>query len=116
MNLLLPLLAQTTQPGAQGQMSGSEFFFRTVVPIFLVFAVFMWWSSRSKNKERRQFEEMLNSLGRNDRIQTIGGILGTVVETRGNEVVVKVDETNNVKMRFNRSAIKEVIRESSDPK
>jgi preprotein translocase subunit YajC len=35
--------------------------------------------------------------------------LGTVVDAREQEVVLKVDETNNVKMRFNRAAIKEVL-------
>ena len=106
---LLMLLAQTSQP-AQPAPSGMESLFRgPLVPLLLVIVVFFWWTSRSRNKERRKFEDMLNSLKRNDRVQTIGGVLGTVVETRGSEVILKVDETNNVKMRFNRSAIKEMI-------
>jgi preprotein translocase subunit YajC len=59
---------------------------------------------------------MLKGLKRNDRVQTIGGILGTVVETRDDVVVLKVDEANNVKMHFNRSAIKEVLHEAQDAK
>ena len=78
-------------------------------------AFFWYWSSSSRKNERRKFEDMLKSLKRNDRVQTIGGVLGTVVDVRDNEVVVKVDETNNVKMRFNRTAIKEVVRDTPVP-
>jgi preprotein translocase subunit YajC len=46
-------------------------------------------------------------------VQTIGGVLGTVVDVRDNEVLVKVDETNNVKIRFNRTAIKEVLQDAA---
>jgi len=47
-----------------------------------------------------------------DKVQTIGGVFGTIVDVRDNEVVVKVDESSNVKIRFNRAAIKEVIQET----
>ena len=111
---LLMLLAQASQP-AQPPPSGMEALFRgPFVPLLLVIVVFFWWTSRSRSKERQKFEDMLNSLKRNDRVQTIGGVLGTVVETRGNEVILKVDETNNVKMRFNRSAIKEMIADAPE--
>jgi preprotein translocase subunit YajC len=38
-------------------------------------------------------------------------VLGTVVDVRDNEVVVKVDESSNTKMTFIRSAIHRVISE-----
>ena len=59
---------------------------------------------------------MLDNLKRNDRVQTIGGILGTVVDVKDQEVSLKVDENNNVKMKFNRAAIKEVLVEPADGK
>ncbi len=105
MSELVMVLAQTTQP------SDPYAFLRTFVPLILVIVVFMWITSRGRSKERKRFEEMLASLKKGDRVQTIGGILGVVVDARDNEVVVKVDESNNVKIRFHRSAIKEVQRE-----
>ena len=110
MTELLMLLAQTTQPAQPVQPSMWDAF-QPMLPFFLAIGVFWWWMSRSRGKERRKFEDMLNSLKRNDRVQTIGGIMGTVVEARDNEVIVKVDETNNVKMRFVRGAIKDVVRD-----
>ncbi len=111
---LLMMLAQATQPAqpAGPAPSGTELFFRNIFPLFLIIGVFWWWISRSRGKERKRFQEMLDSMKRNDRVQTIGGILGTVVEVRDDEVIVKVDETSNTKMRFTRGAIKEVIRDS----
>ena len=113
MNWLIILAQAATQPSGP-PASGVEIFLRQFFPLFLIIGVFWWWMSRSRKKERQRFDDMLNNLKRNDRVQTIGGILGTVVEARDDEVVVKVDETNNVKMRFNRSAIKEVVRDSQD--
>jgi preprotein translocase subunit YajC len=79
-----------------------------LVLLMLVFYVFVFRSKRKQDKERA---DMLARLKKNDRIQTIGGILGTVVEARDGDVLVKVDESANVKIRFARSAIHRVIEE-----
>ncbi|MFH1748629.1 MAG: preprotein translocase subunit YajC [Planctomycetota bacterium] len=113
---LLTILAQASQPAAPTtQSTGIESLFRgPLVPMLLMIVVFMWWMSRSRGKERKKFQQMLDSMKRNDRVQTIGGIIGTVVEVRDDEVIVKVDETNNTKMHFNRGSIKEVLRDSQN--
>ncbi len=41
--------------------------------------------------------------------QTIGGVLGTVTQVNEKEVTVKVDETNNVKIKFTRGAVHRVL-------
>jgi preprotein translocase subunit YajC len=112
----MTLAQATSTPSAPAAppAQGWDVLLRQMLPLFLIIAVFWWWMGRSRRKERQAFENLLSSLKRNDRVQTIGGVYGTVVDVRGNEVVLKVDETNNVKIRFNRSAIKEVIREQSD--
>lgn len=112
----LQLLAQTTtttQADGPAPMGGAELFFKQFFPIILIVVFFWWILSRGRSKERQRYEKMLNALKKNDRVQTIGGILGTVVDVRGDEVVVKVDEANNVKIRFNRTAIKEVLQDAS---
>jgi preprotein translocase subunit YajC len=110
------LLAQTTTPtttGPAGAPGGTQSIFASpLVPLVLVMVVFWFVMSRGRNKEKQRFQQMLDSLKKNDRVQTIGGIIGTVVDVRDDEVVLKVDEANNVKIRFNRSAIKDVLREA----
>ncbi|MBK9118430.1 MAG: preprotein translocase subunit YajC [Phycisphaerales bacterium] len=107
------MLAQSDTGSAQPGASGTDMFLRMYLPLILIFVVFWWIMARGKSKERQRYEAMLNALKRNDKVQTISGIIGTVVEVRDSEVVLKVDETTNTKMRFNRYAIKEVIGESA---
>ena len=118
----LMILAQASAPagggGAPGGQPGapSDSFFRIMLPMLLALGVFYIFLFRGQRKERQKHSSMLANMKRNDRVQTIGGVLGTVVDVREHEVVVKVDETNNVKMRFNRAAIKEVLAEPADAK
>jgi preprotein translocase subunit YajC len=65
-------------------------------------------SGRSRKKEQAKRQEMLASLKKGDRVTTIGGVIGNVLEIKGDEVLVKVDENANVKMRFQRWAIQAV--------
>jgi preprotein translocase subunit YajC len=77
--------------------------------VLIVGMIFVFTSSGSANrKEQKRHKEMLANLKRGDRVQTIGGILGSVVEARDSEVVVKIDESNNTKIRVVRDAIKKV--------
>jgi preprotein translocase subunit YajC len=48
---------------------------------------------------------MVQSLSKNDKIQTIGGIIGTVVDIKEDEITLKIDESNNTKIKILRSAI-----------
>ncbi len=66
------------------------------------------WMGRSRKKQEAKRKEMLSQLSKGDKVLTIGGIAGTVIETKGDEVVIKVDETSNVRMRFARWAIRGV--------
>lgn len=77
----------------------------------MVYLVVMGSGAR---KERKQFQQMLANLKKNDRVLTAGGIIGSVVSTTPEEVVLKVDESANVKITVVRSAIKAVL--SEDPK
>lgn len=79
--------------------------------VFLVLLIFMYFSWNSKRKQDRQKQRMIDEMKKGDRVQTIGGILGTVVEVRDGEVLVKVDESNNTKIKFSRSAINRVVEE-----
>jgi preprotein translocase subunit YajC len=74
----------------------------------LILYLFVFRSKRQTDKKRA---DLLSGLKRGDRVQTIGGILGTVVEARDSEVVLKVDESSNTKIRFSRSAIHRVVEE-----
>ena len=69
---------------------------------------------RGNRKQKNERQRLINNLAKNDRVLTIGGIIGTVASVRDNEVVVMVDESSNTKMTFLKTAIQRVITDS-DP-
>lgn len=79
-----------------------------LILMFGAIALLWFWSSRGRKKEANRRKEMLSQLKKGDKITTIGGIVGTVVEVRDDEVMVKTDESANVRMKFARWAIRQV--------
>lgn len=77
---------------------------------FIVLMIVMQTLTGRKEKKRRA--DMLSSLKRHDRVQTIGGLIGSVAEVRDDEIVLKVDEATNTKVRVVRSAVQTVLKRS----
>lgn len=87
-----------------------------MLPMLILLVVFVVMSSRSRRKVERQKQEMLGAMKRGDRVQTIGGILGNIVEVRDDRILLKVDEGNNTKVWFARSAIHRVMGDEAEAK
>ena len=77
--------------------------------IGLIFVVMYFVMFRGPRKRQQQQKQMIMALKKNDRVQTIGGILGTILEVNDTEVVIKIDEANNTKIRVLPSAVSKVI-------
>ena len=81
-----------------------------MVLIFGVFYLLVWRPQRKKEKDRqREREDMLKDLKKNDHVVTIGGIHGIVASVGESEVVLKVDERSDVRIRMARDAINKVV-------
>jgi preprotein translocase subunit YajC len=74
-------------------------------PFILIFIVMYFLLFRGPRKKQQQHKQMVQSLAKGDRIQTIGGIIGNIVDIKDNEITLKVDESNNTKIKILRSAI-----------
>lgn len=72
--------------------------------IIYLFMIFMILPNKKKAKKQK---EMLDSLKEGTNIVTIGGIKGTIVAVREEEVDVKVDK--GIKVTFVKSAISRVL-------
>ncbi|MFW5653404.1 MAG: preprotein translocase subunit YajC [Planctomycetota bacterium] len=94
-------------PGGQPPAAGAGWWLW--LPMILVLVVLFWTSITSQRRERKKKDAMIAALRKHDKVQTIGGIIGSVIETKPNEIVLKVDEANNIKMRFSPSAIQQVL-------
>ena len=78
----------------------------------MVLMIFM--SSRSRKKQEKKRRELLDSLKKGDKVVTIGGICGVIVEAKPTEIVVKVDD--NTKIKFARWAVRAAGEEVADEK
>lgn len=81
---------------------------QVLIVMVAVMALLWWWMGRGRRKEQQRHREMLSALKKGDKVTSIGGIIGTVIEVKDKEVVVKVDESSNTRMKFLRSAIRSV--------
>ena len=73
--------------------------------------LFYWLLLRPQGREKANRKSLLDSLKKNDRVVTIGGIYGVVTNVQGDsdEVTIKVDEATNTKLRVTRSSIARVL-------
>ena len=88
-------------PGQQPQRSpfGSLWLF---LPLMLLMLFMFVRTPQKQKKERKKLEQ---SLEKNDKVLTIGGIIGTIVDLKDDEITLKVDESNNTKIKMRHSAI-----------
>lgn len=100
---------QTPTPRSPDPFGG--LFFPIIIGFFVLMIIF---SMRGQRKEKKRREQLLGSIKKGDRVQSIGGILGTIVEVRDNKVVVKIDENTNTRMHFAKSAIQTVLEDKSE--
>ena len=106
-----PATEGTEGDGAQGAPTGKRppggLFGGSYFPFVLIgaFVLLYIWMGRNKRKQEAKRKEMLSSLKKGDKVTSIGGIIGTVIEVREDEVTVKVDETNNIRLKFLRRSI-----------
>ncbi len=85
---------------SEGEEGGGIMSFLPLILIIVVFYLFFIRPQMKKSKEQRKFRENLN---KGDKIITIGGIHGKIVEIKEKQVVVDVG--NQMKLTFDKSAI-----------
>lgn len=105
------LLAQNEGAGKGG---GGGLLGGPMDPLILMLVIgtmFYFLLIRPERRKRREADRMLDSLKKNDKVVTIGGIHGVVVNVaKGSEdVTIRVDDSNNTRLRILRSAISRVI-------
>lgn len=101
--------APTTAPTSGNPPPWASLISSPMFLILLLLMVMLLFTSNSKRKQERERQAVLKGMKRGDKVQTIGGIIGTVVDVRDADVVVKVDEGNNTKIKFSRSAVSRVL-------
>lgn len=115
--ILTDLLLMGAPPAGGGgapAAGGSGQLMTTFITFGLVIAIFYFLIIRPQNKKKKETKSMLESLGKNDRVVTIGGIRGTIQSVKNDTIILKVDD--NTKMEFSKSAISNVLEKKSPRK
>ncbi|MFO8008648.1 MAG: preprotein translocase subunit YajC [Candidatus Brocadiia bacterium] len=76
-----------------------------LIPIVLIFGLFIWFTTRSQKKRQREREQMLESLSPKDDVYTIGGIKGRIVSIEDDEVTLRIDTEKDIKITVTRGGI-----------
>jgi preprotein translocase subunit YajC len=92
-------------PPNSAQLSSQEAMIQMLImfgSLGLIFYLLIW---RPESKRRKQQEQTLNAIKPKDKVVTVGGMYGTVVDVDKDDVTLLVDPKNNIKLRFRRRSI-----------
>jgi preprotein translocase subunit YajC len=94
------MLAAAAAAQGQGGAWGS------LLMMGLIFVVFWFLMIMPQRKQQKQRNEMLSNLKKGDKVVTIGGIHGEIVEFDEDDLKLKIND--KVEIKFTRSAIARV--------
>ena len=92
---MLNFLTTTATPGGLAS---------PLIMMVLMFAIFYFMLIRPENKRKKEAEEMRSAVRKGDKITTIGGIIGTVVDVKENNIVIETS-ADQVRIEFAKWAI-----------
>lgn len=73
--------------------------------LIIMFAIMYFLIIRPQKQKEKKRLEMISNVRKQDKIVTVGGVHGVVVSVKENEVLVRVDDAKDVKLRIDKSAI-----------
>jgi preprotein translocase subunit YajC len=95
---------------AQDASGGTGAVIMQLLPLLLIFAVFYFLLIRPQQKKMKDHRAMLQSLKRNDKVVTGGGIVGTIAKVRDDSDEVEVEIAPGVRITVLRGTISTVVR------
>ncbi|GJQ49987.1 preprotein translocase subunit YajC [uncultured Candidatus Kuenenia sp.] len=101
------VLLQAAGKGPGGMMS-------LLLPFILMFVVMYFLILRPQKRKEKERKALLSRIRKSDRVITAGGIHGVVTSVRETEVVIRIDESKDVKVKVDRSSIATVLETSHD--
>ena len=109
-DLVMLAQAEAVPGAADGPEKNTGSPFTQLIPMVgigvLFYFIVMRPQLKAQKDKRKQHEDLIANLKKNDKVVTIGGILGTVAEVTEDRVTLKTDD--NTRIRFTRSSIQEV--------
>lgn len=101
----MTFLLQAPAAGAQPAGSGWSMW----VMLILIIVVMWFFMIRPQRKQQKELQKFRDGLQKGDKVVTIGGIYGTVVEVKDRTLLLEVD--SNVKIKVDKNS---VVKDFSD--
>jgi preprotein translocase subunit YajC len=89
------------------QGGGSANLISTLIMFGAIFLIFYFMIIRPQQKRAKERDKMLSAMQKGDKVITSGGLHGTIAGLEDKTVLLQVGD--NVKMKFERSAIASVV-------
>jgi len=100
-------------PQAQEQAQKQSLGLMSYLPLVAIFVIMYLMLFRGPRKKQKEHTKMVQSLEKNAKIRTIGGILGTVIDVKDDIITLKVDESNNTKIKITSGSVSKVMSEDN---
>jgi len=95
----------------QGGGGGGGGMVSTLILFGAIFAIFYFMIIRPQQKRAKERQRLLSALKKGDKIVTSGGMHGTIAGL--DEKTCLIDVGNNVKIKFERSAVSSIVNKDS---
>src|SRR3989304_9732760 len=73
--------------------------------LVIIFAIMYFLIIRPQKQKEKKRLQMISNVRKHDKIVTVGGVHGVVISVKENEVIVRVDDAKDVKLKIDKSAI-----------
>lgn len=96
----MKLMTLLQAAGAQGAAGGQ---WTMWVMLLLIFVVMWFFMIRPQRKQQKELQKFRDGLQKGDKVVTVGGIFGTVVDIKEKSVLIEVDK--DVKIRVDKNSL-----------
>ncbi|BAK99418.1 hypothetical protein OBV_22200 [Oscillibacter valericigenes Sjm18-20] len=88
----------------------------TITMLVVLIAVFYFMIIRPENKRKKAAEQLRSSLKKGDKLTTIGGIVGSIVQVNDDTIIIETSE-DRVRIEITKWAVSTTgVQTSTDPK
>ncbi|HQO01252.1 MAG TPA: preprotein translocase subunit YajC [Spirochaetota bacterium] len=112
LNLVTVAFAQVQQaaPAAQSAAQpGGGSMWTSFIPIIAMIVIFYFLLIRPSQKKEKDRKKMLEAVQKGDKVITVGGIYGTVVNVKPEENIIVLKIGDGTKVDFAKSAIQSKV-------
>ena len=98
------IIAMSQSPDSQG--SG----WAGMIPFILIIVIIYFLMIRPQNKKAKEHQKMLTELKKGDRVVTIGGVYGNIVEVKEKTFIMKISANTDIEVL--KSSVAEIMAET----